>query len=274
MNQPTSLHEHLDMAYGPTGAEVLRGMLKDGADVDGIDSKSGEAPIHTATRRRRLDAVEILLDAGADKDALNGHGKSAYVHAARRGFDEVAEFLSERGADTSMNDAGRLAVALSNHQLDEARQWLADHPGIARTGNPEEDRLLADMAGRPSAEPVKLLISAGANLAAPGLDGGTPLHNAAWFAQPKNARLLVEAGAPLDVFERVHGSSPIGWVAHGSRYSGGAEQQQDAYVELASLLLAAGCQLHYPGDEGGAAYRTWLLEVSTPRVAAVLKAGA
>ena len=42
-----------------------------------------------------------------------------------------------------------------------------------------------------------------------------PLHQAAWFGQPDNARLLIEAGAPLDVFDSVHESSPLGWAAHG-----------------------------------------------------------
>ncbi len=30
-------------------------------------------------------------------------------------------------------------------------------------------------------------------------------------------RLLLDAGAPLDVFDRVQESSPLGWAAHGSR---------------------------------------------------------
>lgn len=58
-----------------------------------------------------------------------------------------------------------------------------------------EDRLFADVAGRDDSASVALLIHAGADLTSPGLDDGTPLHQAAWFGQPANTRLLIDAGA-------------------------------------------------------------------------------
>ena len=88
---------------------------------------------------------------------------------------------------------------------------LAVHPDAVRTGNAEEDRLLADVAGR------------------------------------------VDAGAPLDFFDAIHKSSPIGWAVHGSRYSGGAEERQ--YAD--------------PGD----AYLRRLLHDATPQVREVLEGG-
>ena len=155
--------------------------------------------------------------------------------------------------------------------FDEAREILADHPDAARTGNPEEDRLLADLAGRNGSRAIALLIASGADLAAPGLDSGTPLHQAAWFGQPGNAQLLIEAGAPLDIFDTIHHSSPLGWAVHGSRYSGGADQRQDQYAALVSMLLTAGSSLSYPGEPESDAYYQRLLTDATPRVAAILK---
>jgi ankyrin repeat protein len=115
------------------------------------------------------------------------------------------------------------------------------------------------------------LIIAGADLTAPGLDSGTPLHQAAWFGQPDNARLLIDAGAPLDVFDATHQSSPLGWAVHGSRYSGGAAEHQDAYVALVRMLLEAGSCLHYPNQPGSDAYFRRLLEDATSQVAKVLR---
>jgi ankyrin repeat protein len=163
-------------------------------------------------------------------------------------------------------------VAVVEGRLDTARKHLRQRPEVARTGNPEEDRLLADVAGRNDAAPVELLIGAGADLTAPALDDGTPLHQAAWFGQPANARLLIDAGAPLDVFDAVHGSSPLGWAVHGSRYSGGAEGCQDRYVALVEMLLAAGSSLEYPGESGNDSYLERLLRDATPRVRVVLEA--
>ena len=264
-----NIHDFLDCNYGIDGDQVLNERLQNGQDPN--EWLDGEAPIHFAAMRRRLKAVEILLDHGADIDAKNKHGKTAYVHAARRGFNEVAQLLAHRGADTSMNDADRLAVAISNLRLDEARQILAEHPQVVKTGNPDEDRLLPDVAGRFETEPVKLLVAAGADLLARGLDTGTALHVAAWFGQPDNARILIDAGAPLDDFEPTHESSPIGWAVHGSRYSGGADERQEYYVELVRMLLAAGSQLHYPGERTSDAYYQRLLNDATPEVKIVLE---
>lgn len=265
-----SLHGLIDWHYGPDGDDLLARRLGAGEDPGAFEA--GESPLHVAARRRRERAVAILLDHGAPIDAPNAHGKTAWAHAVRRGFGEIAGLLEGRGANTSLTDADRLAVAVTSGHLDEARSILAASPGVARTGNPEEDRLLADVAGRGAADPVALLIEAGADLAAPALDSGTPLHQAAWFGQPANARLLVDAGAPLDVFDDVHRSSPLGWAVHGSRWSGGADARQDAYVELVRLLLDAGSTLHYPGDPDGDAYRARLLEEASPAVRAVLAA--
>ena len=267
----TTLHQFLDWNYGRQGDRTLRRRLKTGEDPNVREGGHSEAPLHVATRRRRKKAVEILLDFGAEIDARTSGGKTAYAHAVRRGFDEVAEVLRTRGASTELNPTDRLAVEVVDGRLDQAKSLLADHPELARTGNPEEDRLLADVAGRNRPAAVELLIDAGADLAVPGLDGGTPLHQAAWFGQPANARLLIAAGAPLDVFDPVYESSPIGWVAHGSRYSGGAEQRQEVYVELAILLLDAGSSLRYPDEPESDAYFERLLRDASPKVAEVLR---
>jgi len=243
-----TLHFVLDWHYGPNGDDRLRSLVSSGAGIDEVD-EAGEAPIHVAARRRRLDAIKVLLDLGANIDARTGGGKTAYAHAIRRRFDEISDYLEDRGADTSLNDADRLAVAVVNGRLTQAAQILLEHPGAARTGNPEEDRLLADVAGRAEQEPVRFLIDCGADLTARALDDGTPLHQAAWFGEPDNARLLIDAGAPLDIFDRCHGSSPLHWAAHGSRYSGGAKERQRRYVRLVEMMIDAGSTLHYPGDD-------------------------
>jgi len=95
---------------------------------------------------------------------------------------------------------------------------------------------------------MRLLLDAGADVASRGLDDGTALHQAAWFGQPAGARLLIERGAPLDARGDGHDTTPLGWVTHGSRYSGGAASRQEVYVELAELLLAAGAPLPKDGE--------------------------
>lgn len=264
-----SLHNLLDWDYGPDGEMKLREMVAGGADVNGIDADTGEAPIHTAARRRRLDAIKLLLELGANIDARSERGKTAYAHAIRRDFREISDYLEASGADTSLNAADQFAVAVIGGDLGRAARVLEEHPGVEKTGNPEEDRLFADVAGRPDPGRVKFLIEAGADLSARGLDGGTPLHQAAWFGQPDNARLLIDAGAPLDVFDDDHKSSPLHWAVHGSRFSGHAAFRQASYVALVEMLIDAGSSLHYPGDDSEN-YRERLLADATSAVREVL----
>jgi ankyrin repeat protein len=265
------LHTMLDWDYGADGDEKLRERLEAGADPNSRAGAWSEAPLHVAARRRLCSAVTILLDHGADIDARTAGGKTAFAHSIRRGFDDVAAILLLRGADTTLNDADRLAVAIHTHRFDDARELLVANPTLARTGNPEEDRLLADAAGHDNAIAVELLIQAGADLSATGLDDGTALHQAAWFGEPRNARLLIDAGAPIEVFDAIHESSPLGWAVHGSRYSGGADERQDAYVALTEMLIAAGASLRRPDEHESGRYLKRLLDDASPRVRAVLE---
>ncbi len=262
------LHRFLDFEYGPTGDSELVRRLANGSDPNGRD-KHGETPLHVAVRRRRLEAVRILLDHGANVDTQNAYGKTCFAHAVRRGFDEVAELLKDLGADTTLNAADEFAVAVGAGDLDGAARILAQTPGAVRTGNPEEDRVLADMAGRNRIDVVRFLIEAGADIQALGLDTGTPLHIAAWFGQPDNVRSLVAAGASLEEFDVTHESSPLGWAVHGSRYSGGAESRQDNYADIVRQLLEAGALMRYPNDPTDA-YRQRLLRDASPRIAKIL----
>ena len=264
------LHEFLDTGYGKRGDHKLRALLHGGADPNASHGPFAETALHVASRRRRLSAVKILLQFGADIDAVTAGGKTAYIHAARRGFGDICAFFEAMGARQEATDGDRLAIAVTQDRKEQADAILASNPRAARTGNPEEDRLLADVAGRNPAWPVAYLIRAGADLSAPGLDDGTPLHQAAWFGQPANAQLLLEARAPLDIFDGMHQSSPLGWAVHGSRYSGGAKARQRAYVAVVDKLLAAGSSLSYPHDEG-LAYYDRLVKTASRRVRARLR---
>ncbi|REJ79347.1 MAG: ankyrin repeat domain-containing protein [Acidobacteria bacterium] len=263
------IHHLLDWEYGPEGDKKLRMLIAEGEDVNGY-GPLGEMPIHAAARRRRLDSIRILLELGADMNSRTKGGKTAYAHCARRGFTEICEFLESKGADTALNAADEFAVAVVEDRLDDAAEILAENPGVQNTGIPEEDRLFADVAGRAMPHLVEFLIEAGADLTARGLDDGTPLHQAAWFGEPDNAELLIEAGAPLDIFDKCHESSPLHWAVHGSRYSGDAEIRQSRYMRLVEMLLDAGSSLNYPGDDSEAYVRR-LYDDATEAVREVLR---
>lgn len=239
------LHWLLDLRYRRAALERL---LAEGADVDRRAGQLDETPLHVAVRRRRLDAVDVLLDAGADPNALTTGGMTPYRHALRRDFTEVATRLAERGADTTTTPGDALARALHEKDLERARALLAETPNLVPSNVPEEARLLPDLAARGARRAVELLLDHGVDLDVRGLDDGTALHQAAWFGQPEVARLLIERGAPLAVRDDYHDCTPLGWVAHGSRVSDGADERVQAYVRIAEDLLRAGAPFPQPHE--------------------------
>ena len=228
----------------------------------------GETALHVAARRRRLNFVEKLLDHGADINAKTRGGKTAWVHSARRGFGEIANLLADRGAEHEYTDADAIAIYLSQGDMKRAEAIAKTNRNIVPNMKTEEARILPDLAGRPEIKPIRFLLDSGADITARGLDGGTALHQACWFGQPANARLLIKHHAPLEDSNDVHDYTPLGWVCHGSRQSGNASERSDAYVQLAEILLEAGASLAHPNrdDHGG-----WLLADASEPVMKVLK---
>jgi ankyrin repeat protein len=264
----TVLHVLLDERWVPAAAAWL---CAHGASTELRSGPRQETALHIAARRRRLDAIDLLLDHGAAIDARTKGGKTAHAHAARRGFDEIAARLRERGADATLAPADELAFDLVHGRLDAARARIASHPGLVPAMGPEEMRIVADLAGRFELEPTRILLDAGVEVDARGLDGGTALQQAGWFGQPAQAELLLAHGADVNATGDDHCSTPLGWVAHGSRFSGGAAERGAEYVRLAELLLAAGASLVHPDAPAGEPPGRWLLFDASHAVAAVLR---
>lgn len=265
-NHPT-LHYLLDWEY--TQAGMLQ-LLQSGANPNERYWKYQENALHVAVRRRRLECIEPLLDHGVDINATTKGGKTAYAHAIRRGFTEISDALQEKRADTTLNQADQLAVALVEGQIARAGAMIAENPELIPSMNEEEARILPDLTGRNRTDVVRLLLDAGVDLTSRGLDEGTGLHMAAWFGQPANTQLLIDYNAPLEIRGDLHNMSPLGWAVHGSVYSGSAKSHADDYVKITRILLQAGASLLHPDlpeDTSG----SWLLKEVAPGVEAVLR---
>jgi ankyrin repeat protein len=244
--QTATLHRLLDVGGLP--AESLQRMILGGADPNLAVGSLGETALHIAVRRRRVELIAPLMESGAAIEATTTGGMTAFRHAVRRTFLDIAEELIRLGADTSTTPADELATALWSKDMDQAWHLLLSQPELGTTGPPEERRLLPDLAAMNHTEALVGLIDAGWELDARGLDGGTALHTACWFASEDAARLLVERGAPLDLRGDDHDCTPLGWVAHGSVACGGADTRGAEYARLAELLLSAGAPLPGPED--------------------------
>eukprot|EP00435_Cladocopium_sp_Y103_P017390 s88_g4.t1 len=152
--------------------EAVRLLLEAGAELETrITAIDGTVPLHLAACYGHLDVVRVLVEAGAEKDQPATDSELTPLYAAvDRGHLDVLRFLVEAGAKTeTVGHNSPLHFAAKKGHLDI----------------------------------VSFLIDIGANKDEPKTDTGhTPLHVAAIRGHLDVVRLLVESGADHHVTAR------------------------------------------------------------------------
>lgn len=216
-----------------------------------------EIPIFCAARSGAAECVRLLLDAGAGLETRDSGGRTPLMAA---GSAAVVRALVEAGADLRARDErGRDAVhALLSHETeseeevagrrDAARALFSaglDVEGVDRRGWTR----LREAAFGLYADSVAFLLSVGADAARADGKGVTALHAVCWGreswdpeeneARERIIRLLVEAGAPVDVADD-YGSTPLFYAVGGDHGN----------VGTARLLLELGADPNAVESDG------------------------
>lgn len=84
---------------GPSGAAVVRALVKGGANVNAQERLKHCTALHMAARRGNVLVAEALLDCGAEIEARDKLGETALHRAVKCGKEEMVGFLLSRGAD-------------------------------------------------------------------------------------------------------------------------------------------------------------------------------
>ena len=222
-------------------AEGLRLLLDAGGDPNETNPQ-GDTALHWAVRRNRSPAiVEILLDYGADIDAVRQDGRTAYALAVVSGQTAVAECLAMRGADTRLSALDAFVAGQGSEVPKES------------AASPENARLLTHLAESGNLTGVDALLKAGVPVDARGDGGTTALHYACWRGNAALVKLLLVHGAPLDLADNMYKATPGGYLHHGATNCGEGD-----YAESTRLLIAAG-------------FRDWDSPSGHPKMDAVLR---
>jgi len=181
-------------------------LIRAGADV-AAKNRYGITPLYLAAVNGSAGMIRMLLDAGADPNSVAPTGETALMTASRTGDPVAMRILLDRGAHVDTREAEfaqtALMLAVREHHPD-AVTLLLDHGAAVdartRVGSTPEFRPPCKGTGCGS-EGVGInrggLPDRGRRGEASG--GMTPLLYAARDGQAEEARLLVAAGADIEM---------------------------------------------------------------------------
>ena len=184
-----------------------------------------------------LDAVAVLLAAGADPDAHGTDGRSARRRALTAGVAVTLALLGGGGDDP----VEQLLEAIVTGDADAARALAAT--GLVNRLESADRAALIAAAERGNQTSVGLMLELGfpiqARRDAIDEDGATALHAASWAGAADTVALLLDHGAELDARDTRWQSQPLEWALIGSGEAPESAPAPD-WVRTVTLLLDAG----------------------------------
>lgn len=237
------------LAIDNSDVAMVRLLLRSRADPTVADS-TGEPALVRAAKIGDLDVVDALLDAGAAVDAVDtGFRQTALMAAARGGYAPVVKRLIERGARVDTQTRTGPTPKFSDPKNSKASRGA----GIQRGGWPDRGirepipgakTPLLYAAREGHIEVARLLLDAGAPIEQADADGVTPLLSAVLNEHAELASFLIDRGANVNASDW-YGQTPLFCavdvrnldVSGASRDNG---IDREAFYRLAELLLMRG----------------------------------
>lgn len=202
----------LFLAAGQGDTELVKKLMKEGADIHATNSMNQWTPLHHAAIRGHEDCLMLLLKAGAKVNQPDRFGRTPLYWAAFNSHTECVKMLLKAKADAKSADSDNRT----------ALYWAAE---------------------RGNADCVKMLIKAGADIEQCGTKGRpryingedlrehySPLYWTALWGHADCMKLLIEAGA--DVNKDTNSRPALHLAAQGG------------YADCVKLLLEAGADVN------------------------------
>ena len=229
-------------AQGPLGIYLL----EQGADPNAAEA--GYTALHAAVLRSQVELVEVLLEHGADLNALIEHGTAgrrfsadysirrqligtpALWLAAKYGEVEILRTLTEHGADPFIVHSNMSALHVAMGNSGSGIENRRDRIGNAAPDPIDEERRTLEMA--------RILTDLGVDVNLANRRGDTPLHDAVRKRFGSVVELLVARGADVNA-ENQRGQTPLA-LAESVQTIPGSNGLRSTRPEIAELLRRLG----------------------------------
>lgn len=190
---------------------ILTSLIEGRADVNVAFLHSGKTPLHLAASANRAQAIDVLIEAGADREAKDVQGSTPLHSAAFDLSNEAIVALMRHGCNKEAEDEkGQtpLHVAASRGSCRAVVALLAAGADVAARFGAEERSALVVAASVHSVDVAKALVQYGADVNAATSRGWTALHEATCTNKVKFMHALIGMGAIVDVQDD-NGDTPL-----------------------------------------------------------------
>ena len=227
----------------------LRALVKS-SDVN-IKDQRESTPLMYAAAYGSLDAMKLLLDAGADANAKNAFDVTALLWCTND--LAKARLLVEKGANVNARSKqGRtpLIIAAAHDGNSETVKLLIEKGADVSARTQRENSALHEAADANDTESVKLLLAKGADINAKNAFGDTPLMYAATHGNVEVMKLFLAKGADVNVVD----SSEVARVKNGPIALGNFTALHLAAIsggsDAVKLLLETGAKVNVQDVRG------------------------
>lgn len=157
--------------------QVARVLVEGGADPN-VRGAYRSTALNEAISRGFLDLAELLIQHGADVNRTDARGRTPLQTAVEERNANLARHLIELGAEVEESGGWLLHIAVGDNSADLVRLLLEAGVGTELRREPDQETPLMRAADRGYENIVRLLVGAGADLAAENADGRTALDMA------------------------------------------------------------------------------------------------
>lgn len=247
-------HESTPIQYQVDRPEVVRVLLKHGAkpdiftavvldDIDLMNQVIAKDPNAPMARVCKGEFATKKSNGGHIYQYNIGAFRTPQIAAAQRGSKGVLAALVPISPPERL-----LVVAAATSDQAWVRRLMSENPDLIKNLTPEDAAALPYAAQNGNVEMLRLLLEAGVDPTTTGMDNGTGLHLAAWFGQLETVKIMLEY-VPIETRDKSHGSTALGWAAHGAANCW--KRDEGDYVGVVKALIAAGADVHAPANSGG-----------------------
>lgn len=204
----------------------------------GITQDNSGDGLYQAIRTNNVARLNTMLAGGANVNAKDERGVTPLMYAAWVGSPEAMKLLLDRGADPNLtNSSGSTALMMGATEIAKVRMLVERGADVNKATPRGRTALLLAAMSEPSADIVRLLIGAGADVKAVDAFNTTFLNAAAFGNDAATVRMALDAGVEVDAVD-FQGFTPL------------MNASSNGNLAAVKMLLAKGANVNAVSGDG------------------------